>query len=67
MYLNLKTEMIRKGIKQKDIAQLLGMSESAISEKINGNGHFVTKNSIVIRDNFFKSLKLEYLFEYKER
>ena len=34
MYLNLKTEMIRKGIKQKDIAQLLGMSESAISEKI---------------------------------
>lgn len=39
-HLNLKFLLIRKGIKNKEIAKVLGMSQTSVSKKINGEAAF---------------------------
>lgn len=61
-YPNLRAEMSRLGIKQIDIAKLLGVREATISEKMNGKSTFDIDEAFLIKKTFFPNLTIDYLF-----
>lgn len=63
MYRNLEAELARAGIKRTKLAELLNVTASTVSEKINKSGRFTLKEAFLIRDTFFPTLSLDYLFE----
>jgi len=61
-YPNLRAEMSRIGIKQIDIAKLLGVGEATISNKMKGKSKFDINEAFLIKKTFFPNLSLDYLF-----
>lgn len=59
---NLRAEMSRIGIRQRDIAKLLGVSELTVSKKMNGKSSFTIDEAFLIQKTFFPNLSLDYLF-----
>ena len=66
MYINLKIEMLKSGIKIKDIALHLGIHRNTVEYKIRGKGCFDIVEATKIRDKFFEGLTLDYLFARQE-
>ncbi len=62
MYMNLKAEMVRHGVRDVDIAERIGISDRAFRNKISGRSEFGVKQAIQIRNKFFPDLDVEYLF-----
>jgi plasmid maintenance system antidote protein VapI len=65
-YMNLKAEMARKGIKNEEIAKLLGVHRNSIYNKITGPNSFTIEESMKIRDTYFQEFELNYLFATDE-
>ena len=65
-YPNLRAEMSRIGIKQADIAELLGIREVTVSKKMNGKSTFNIDEAFSIKKTFFPNLSLDYLFSDTE-
>lgn len=63
MYRNLKAEMARLDVTGKAIAEDIGITAQAFSDKMTGRTDFKLKEIRQIRDGFFKGMTLEYLFE----
>ena len=61
-YPNLRAEMSRIGIKQTDIAELLGIRNVTVSKKMNGKSTFDIDEAFLIKKTFFPNLSLDYLF-----
>lgn len=59
---NLRAEMARIGIKQKDVAKLLGVSELTVSKKMNGKSSFTIDEAFLIKETFFPNFTVDYLF-----
>lgn len=66
-YVNLKAEMARRGIKQIELANLLDVREATISEKINGKYTFDIDEALKIKNAYFHSISIEYLFSKDTR
>lgn len=49
----------------KDIARVLGIDASTVSAKLNSYDRLKFSEAKAIRDNFFPTLQVEYLFDYK--
>lgn len=62
MYSNLKAEMARKGISQKEIAMFLHIHENSMSSKINGYSPISIEEAFKIRNKYFPNFDLQYLF-----
>lgn len=60
---NLKSEMARRGIKNSDIATAIGANEKTFRNKLFGVTSFNFKETKIIRDQFFPTESLAYLFE----
>lgn len=65
-YPNLRAEMSRIGIKQADIAKVLGIREVTVSKKMNGKSTFDIDEAFLIKKTFFPNLSLDYLFSDTE-
>lgn len=63
MYPNLEAEMTRNGIKNEDIAKAIGRDERTVRNKRSGATEFTFSEALAIRDKFFPSLTLEYIFK----
>lgn len=63
MYRNLEAEMVRKGIKRKDISELLNVRYATVVQKLNGKYKFNLDEALIIKENCFPELSVEYLFE----
>lgn len=63
MYRNLLAEMKRNDIKNRDIADCIGVSARTASNKINGRSEFSWKETCSIQRMFFPNLTKEYLFD----
>jgi predicted transcriptional regulator len=59
---NLKAEMVRYGVRNGDIQNLLGCAEKTVRNKIDGETEFYLSEAIRVRDRFFPGLSLEYLY-----
>ncbi|MDE7054419.1 MAG: XRE family transcriptional regulator [Oscillospiraceae bacterium] len=62
MLSNLKAEMVRANITVAEIASLSGKSCRTISDRIKGKGQFPIQEAINVKNTFFPTLGLEYLF-----
>lgn len=62
MYGNLKYEIIKNGVTQREIAEFLGIHENSIGNKISGDSSFSVEEAFRIKERFFPSLELRYLF-----
>jgi transcriptional regulator with XRE-family HTH domain len=66
MYLNLRAEMARKKITNRDIADLLQIDITTVSAKLNKKGRLKYQEAEKIRNNLFPSLSNDYLFAYED-
>ena len=67
---NLSAEMARYGVTNADIQKLLSWTDKTVRNKIGGMSEFSISEAFKIRDTFFPSLRVEYLFssaDEKER
>ena len=65
MYANLSAEMARNKITQIDIAKLLNISTSTLSEKMNGKKDFKLSECKKIAKEAFENCSIDYLFSEK--
>lgn len=59
---NLEAEMKRFGVTNADMQNLLGVSERTVRNKLSGETDFTYPEALKIRDTFFPSFRMEYLF-----
>lgn len=62
MYTNLKIELVKKSLTQKEIADYIGIHENSMGNKIS-NGSFSVEEAFKIKAKFFPECSLEYLFK----
>lgn len=62
-YMNLKAEMVKKGITQSNAADLLGMTTNNFSMKVREKVPFTVEEMKKLRDEFFPVAQLDYLCE----
>lgn len=58
MYENLKMEIIRNRLTQKEIAEYLNIHENSIGNKISGETSFTIEEAFKIKEHFFPELDL---------
>ena len=59
---NLVAEMARYGVRIADIQNLLNCSERTVRNKLNNERDFTIPEALKIRNTFFPSMSIEYLF-----
>lgn len=62
MLKNLQAEMKRNGISNADLQAILSCSPKTVTNKLNAHTPLSIWDAIKIRDTFFPSMDLEYLF-----
>lgn len=62
-YMNLKAEMVKRGITQSNAADLLGMTTNNFSMKVREKVPFTVEEMKKLRDEFFPVAQLDYLCE----
>ncbi len=62
MLSNLQAEMKRSGVSNADIQSLLSCSPKTVTNKLKASTALSIWDAIKIRDTFFPSMDLEYLF-----
>lgn len=66
MYPNLKAEMARKAITQKELAEFLGKSTVTVGNWMGGNsGGFPIEAALRMKHELFPECSVDYLFEHK--
>lgn len=60
-------EMVRINKTQKDLANLLSLNKTTISDKMNGKKDFWLRECKEIIKAFFPGQSIEYLFKYKKK
>lgn len=66
MLVNLKSEMWKRHVTGKKLAELLGLRPETISDKTRGKAEFTRKEMFLIWHAFFKDLDMAFLFEEKK-
>ena len=67
MFPNLEAEMARKKITQHKLAEILGVTPTTLSFKLNGRSTLSLKECVEIKKQAFPDKKLDYLFETEEK
>ena len=62
MYANLVSEMAKKSITKRNVADVLNVHENTLKNKLDGKSKFNVEEGFVIRQHFFPDLSIEYLF-----
>lgn len=63
MFPNLRAEMARINIKPLNISESINISYDSVINKLNGKTDFTRFEIFEIRDLYFPSLSLDYLFK----
>ena len=66
MYPNLEAEMARSKITQAKLAEMLGITPTTLSFKLNGKSTLSLKECVQIKKNAFPDKSLDYLFQTDE-
>lgn len=59
---NLQAEMKRNGVSVMDLSRVIHKTERTTRDKVNGYRVFTFPEVVTIRNSFFPSMRLEYLF-----
>lgn len=66
MFPNLEAEMARKKITQSKLAEILNVTPTTLSFKLNGKSTLSLKECVEIKKKAFPDKTLDYLFETEE-
>ena len=66
VYPNLEAEMARSKITQAKLAEILGITPTTLSFKLNGKSTLSLKECVQIKKNAFPDKSLDYLFQTDE-
>lgn len=66
MYPNLEAEMARSKITQAKLAELLGITPTTLSFKLNGKSTLSLKECVEIKKKAFPDKSLDYLFQTED-
>lgn len=61
MYGNMITELRRKNITNKAVAELIGTGEKTVVNKLNGTSDFTIQEAMTINENLLPEFRLSYL------
>lgn len=61
-YGNLKAEMARKNVTIEAVSELLSVHRNSVHNKINGKSRFTVDEAKLVRETFFPTLEIDYLF-----
>lgn len=61
----LEAEIARRGIKKCEIANILGIGQRTLSNKLNGFTRFALEEAIKIKQTWFSEIPIEELFSRK--
>lgn len=64
---NLEAEMARSKITQAKLAEILGITPTTLSFKLNGKSTLSLKECVEIKKNAFPDKSLDYLFQTDEK
>ena len=67
MFPNLEAEMARSKITQLQMAEMLGVTPTTLSFKLNGKSSLSLKECVLIKQLMFPDKTLDYLFVTDER
>ena len=67
MFPNLEAEMARSKITQLQMAEMLQVTPTTLSFKLNGKSSLSLKECVLIKQLMFPDKKLDYLFETDEQ
>ena len=67
MFPNLEAEMARSKITQLHMAEMLGVTPTTLSFKLNGKSSLSLKECVLIKQLMFPDKTLDYLFATDER
>ena len=67
MFPNLEAEMARSKITQLQMAEMLGVTPTTLSFKLNGKSSLSLKECVLIKQLMFTDKTLDYLFATDER
>lgn len=59
----LESEIARKGIKKKDIAELIGINARTLSMKLIGKNDFLLSEALAIHREYFGDIAIQELFK----
>lgn len=59
---NLKAEIVKKGLRQYEIAEFLGMTNSNFNRKLSESIPITREEMYKIRDGYFPDRTIDYLF-----
>lgn len=62
MFPNLEAEMARSKITQLQMAEMLGVTPTTLSFKLNGKSSLSLKECVLIKQSMFPDKTLDYLF-----
>lgn len=63
VYPNLVSEIAKRDIKRKKIAEALNISYKAFSNKMRGVAPFTFDEALIIHESFFPELDMKFLFK----
>ena len=66
VYPNLKAEMARKGLSQRELAKALQMYEPSLTYKMHSKSGFTVTEAIAVKKLLDVEMPLEVLFERKD-
>ena len=66
MFPNLRAEMARRNLLNKDISDGTGISYESLKNKLNGRSEFKRQDMYLIKNKFFPNYTIDYLF-YKSK
>ena len=64
MFKNLQAELVRAGITNSEMAEMLGMSKVLFSQRINGHTSWTLREMIKIQEEINTKLGTEYSLDY---
>ena len=67
MFPNLEAEMAREKITQAKLAEILGITTTTLSFKLNGKSTLSLKECVEIKKKAFPDKSLDYLFQTDEK
>lgn len=67
MFPNLEAEMARKKITKAKLADILGITSTTLSFKLNGKSTLTLKECVEIKKKAFPDKSLDYLFRTDEK
>lgn len=60
---NLKSELVRNGVKQYEVADFLDMTNSNFAKKLSESIPITREEMYAIRDKYFPNESIDYLFQ----